>query len=204
MARLLLVRHGETSQNSSLRYWGRSDVPLGDDGERQAERLRERLKGERLDFAYSSPLKRAAVTAVHILSDRHMDLTLHSDLREIDFGEMEGLTFDEVNQRYPDVARMWMERSAALAYPGGESIANLEKRVSNFKGYLGKHITDETVLIVAHSGVLRTLVCQLLNLGLECHWQFRLDLASLTIIETYPQYAILTLLNDCSHLAEVR
>lgn len=202
MSRLLLVRHGETELNSSLRYWGRSDVALSDIGLRQTERLRERLNREKIDFIYSSDLKRALVTAQIIALRDNLKVVACPELREIDFGRLEGLTFDEVNRLYPEVARMWMERNLSLVYPGGESLAELDKRVRQFRSRLEGHNKEETILIVAHSGVLRTLLCQLLGMEPRQRWQIRLDLASLTIIETYRQGAILTLLNDVSHLTE--
>ena len=101
---------------------------------------------------------------------------------------------------YPEITRLWMEQSPELKYPGGESLYQLDNRMSDFRQRLEKHADNETILIVAHSGVLRTLACQLLDKEAQYRWQIRLDLASLTVIETYSQGAILTLLNDVSHL----
>jgi broad specificity phosphatase PhoE len=95
---------------------------------------------------------------------------------------------------------LWRQRSPKLKYPGGESVAEFNSRVSQFVGRLKKHAPQETILIVAHSGSLRSLMCHLLGIDQERRWQFRLDLASLTILETYPAGAILNLLNDVSHL----
>jgi len=202
LSRLLLVRHGETEQNSGFRYWGRSDVALSDIGLRQAERLRERLNIEKIDFIYSSDLKRALITAQIIACKHNLKVIVCPELREIDFGRLEGLTFDEVNHLYPDVARMWMERAPGLIYPGGESLAELDKRVCQFRSRLEGHNEQGTLLVVAHSGVLRTLLCQLLCVEPQQRWQIRLDLASLTIVETYRHGAVLSLLNDVSHLRE--
>lgn len=204
MSRLLLVRHGETELNSSERYWGHTDVALSAVGLRQAERLRDRLATEKINAVYSSDLGRSSLTAETVASKHKLEVVICPELREIDFGQLEGLTFDQVGQLYPEVARLWMERSPELKYPGGESIYQLNNRVGVFMRRLEKHAKEETILIVAHSGVLRTLVCQLLGIELRYRWQFRLDLASLTVIETYPQGAILTLLNDISHLTEGR
>ncbi len=196
---ILLVRHGDTKLNSTERYWGRSDVELSDAGIKQAEELRARLAGEDIDAAYSSDLKRALVTAKTIVSGRRLEVTICDELREVDFGQLEGLKFDEVNHLYPEVAKMWAERSPELKYPGGESLREFTRRVGRFLGRLEEHDAGETILIVAHSGVLRTLICQLLGIELQHRFQLRLDLASLSIVETYPQRAILSLLNDVSH-----
>ena len=200
MSKLLLVRHGETELNSAERYWGRTDVTLSAVGLRQAERLRDRLATEKINAVYSSDLRRSSLTAETIASRHKLEVITCPELREIDFGQLEGLTFDQISQLYPEVTRLWIERSPELKYPGGESIYQLNNRVGVFMRRLEKHAEQETILIVAHSGVLRTLACQLLGIELRHRWQIRLDLASLTVIETYPQGAILTLLNDVGHL----
>ncbi len=202
MSRLLLVRHGETELNSSVRYWGSTDVALSESGLRQAEQLRDRLAAEHIDCVYSSDLKRAVLTAETIASARELEIIVCPELREIDFGEVEGMTFDQISQSCPEIIRLWMERTAELRYPGGESITELEKRVCRFRKRLEKHTGEKTVLIVAHSGVLRTLACQLLHLEAQQRWQMHLDLASITIIETCHERAVLTLLNDISYLAK--
>ncbi len=202
MAKLLLVRHGETELNSSQRYWGRTDVALGPKGLRQAEQLRDRLATEKIDRVYSSQLKRAMTTARIIASLHNLEVTDCPELREVDFGKMEGLNFTEVSSCFPQVARLWIERSPELTYPEGESLIQLENRVAKFRDRLNQHTANETVLIVAHAGVLRTLICQLLEMEMKHRWVIRVDLASLSIVETYPEGGILSLLNDISHLKD--
>ena len=204
MSRLLLVRHGETELNSAERYWGHSDVKLSPLGLRQAERLRDRLAIERIDAVYSSDLQRALATAKIIASRHQLDVITCAELREINFGKLEGLNFEEISQLFPDFAAKWrVQRSTNIEFPGGESLDQLNKRVRNFVGRLKKRKADETVLVVAHAGVLRSLICQLMGLELQHIYHIRLDLASLSILETYPTGAILTLLNDVSHFGSV-
>ncbi len=200
MSRLFLVRHGDTELNSAERYWGNTDVKLSDAGLRQAEGLRDRLATEQINAIYSSDLLRASLTAKIIASGHQLDVITCAELREMNFGELEGLTFDEISRLYPEVTKLWLQRSPKLKYPGGESLDQFNNRVGKFLGRLENHAPQQTILIVAHSGVLRTLVCRLLGIGLRYRWQFRLDLASLTILETYPQGAVLGSLNDVSHL----
>jgi alpha-ribazole phosphatase len=202
LSKLLLVRHGETEMNSTERYWGRTDVGLGPAGLRQAEQLRDRLATERIDYVYSSNMKRAMVTAQTVVSVHHLDVIGCPDLREIDFGQIEGLNFTEVHSRFPKISQMWIRHDPELAYPDGESLPQLESRISDFKSSLSKHAENDTILIVAHSGVLRSLICQLLDLGTVHRWNIRIDLASLSIVETYPGIAILSLLNDTSHITD--
>lgn len=200
MSKLLLVRHGDTKLNSAERFWGRTDVELSAAGMRQAERLRDRLAAQKIDVIYTSNLSRAAVTAKIIASRHQPDIITCAELREINFGKFEGLTFKEINQLYPEATELWSNWSLTLKFPEGESANELNNRVSKFLNRLEKHTPEETILIVAHSAPLRLLICHLLGIELR-HWrQFRLDLASLSIMETYPQGAILNLLNDVSHL----
>jgi len=200
VTKILLVRHGDTALNSAQRYWGQTDVRLSAAGLRQAEKLRDRLAPQKIDGVYSSNLRRSSATAEIIASGRRLNITACTELGEINFGKLEGLTFDEISHLYPEVTKLWHSWSFRLKFPGGESVDQLNNRVSQFVSRLNKHTAEETILIAAHAGPLRLLVCHLLGIEPQ-HWrQFRIDLASLTILETHPQGAILNSLNDISHL----
>lgn len=203
MSRLLMVRHGDTELNSAERLWGRTDVKLDALGLKQAERLRERLAEEKIDVIYSSNLQRALVTAEIIAAKHQLKVITCTELREVDFGELEGLTINEVDQRYPEVTELRMKRSLEMKYPGGDSFLEFSQRVSKFLRRLEHHTTGETVLIVAHSGVLRILLCRLLDMDLRHRWQLHVDLASLSVLETNQRGAILKSLNDVCHLAQL-
>ncbi len=200
MSKLLLVRHGETELSRARRFCGSSDVELSDTGLKQVERLRDRLATQKIDTIYSSDLQRALVTAETIASKHHLNVITCPELREMDYGNCEGLTFDEINRLYPELTESWIKKSLKFKFPGGESLDGFSRRVSKFLGRLEKHAEEETVLIAAHSGTLRMLVCQLLDIELQLWWRTRLDFTSLTILGTYPQEAVLSLLNDISHL----
>jgi len=201
VARLLLVRHGETELNSAQRYWGATDVKLGALGMGQAERLRDHLATERISAIYSSSLQRALTTAETIATRHQLPITPCAELREINFGQVEGLNYEEIGQLFPELAaKMNLPRDLDLQFPGGESLAEMGHRVIGFLDRLVKHTEGETVLIVAHTGVLRILICRLMGIELLHVYHLRLDLASLSILETYPEGAILERLNDISHL----
>ena len=201
VAKLFLVRHGETELNSAERYWGHSDVKLSSLGLWQAERLYHRLKSEKVNAVYASDLRRALATAETIVRGCRLDIVICPELREINFGRVEGLTFAEISQLFPEFAARWRRRDVSLEFPGGESFSGLNKRVSSFTDRLKEHTPAEGVLVVAHAGVLRTLICQLMGIAPCCVYQFRLDLASLSIVDTYPTGAVLSRLNDVSHLS---
>jgi broad specificity phosphatase PhoE len=202
LARLLLVRHGITDFNSTRRFAGYSDVEMSAAGYRQVEQLRDYLADEKIDAIYSSDLRRALATAEVIAAGRKLDIVACSELREVNYGDAEGLTFDEIKRLYPKLAESIANFDLRLEFPGGEHFAGFIKRTCGFLDRLAKPETSETVLIVSHSGPLRALVCHLMGID-QSHWrQFRIDNASLSIVETYPKRVIISLLNGTSHLRE--
>jgi alpha-ribazole phosphatase len=199
MSRLLLVRHGKTKLHQDDRFWGSTDVPLSEEGIRQAEQVAERLAGEKIAAVYTSTLKRARLTGEIIASRHRLEVEALGDLCECNFGYIEGLTFKEISEKYPELAEE-LARGDTVSFPGGENIGQLDGRVRAFVERLQEVKPEETIAIVSHGGPLRLLVCRLLGIGAQ-HWQqLRIDHASLSIVETFPGLAILNLLNDVSHL----
>ena len=204
MSKLLLVRHGLTDFNSNRRFGGYSDIEMSPVGCRQAESLRDRLAEQRIDAVYSSDLKRALNTAEIISAGREIEVITCPELREMNYGYAEGLTFDQISELYPDVAELCLNFSLLLKFPGGEGFEEFIERTIKFVDRLKEHALEETVLVVSHNGPLRVLVCHFLGIDQQ-HWeQIRISNASLSIVETYPQRVVLSLMNDTSHLTGVR
>jgi alpha-ribazole phosphatase len=200
LSRLLLIRHGNTATDNLETFWGQTDIALNETGVIQAERLGKRLSGEHIQEIYSSDLSRALRSAEIIASRHHLSITISKKLREINFGDIEGMTFGEASRQYPELGKSWYSDDLQFRFPNGESISELEKRVTGFISEVVLHNRDRTILIVSHSGVLRMLICHIMGLDLK-HWkQLCLDKASLSIVDTYPETALLSLLNDVSHL----
>ena len=189
MTRLLLVRHGESEYNSARRFAGHVDIGLTEGGLRQVERLRERLSGEKIDAVYCSDLRRAQLTAERLIEGRGLSITTCPELREISYGEIEGLAFSEIQQKYPELAKQIRNFDLEMAFPGGETFMEFVRRVETFKERLANHAESDSVLVVAHGGPLRALLCSLLGIGQTCWWQLRVDNASLSIVETFPSRA---------------
>jgi len=200
LSRILLVRHGITDHNSNRQFAGSTDVELSNDGNWQVERLRDRLAREKIDAIYCSDLKRTLATAQVIASGHDLEIISCPELREMDYGIAEGLTFKEIGSRYPELWESIANFSLELSFPGGECFNELLARAVKFLDKLKGHGEEETVLIVSHGGMLKVLVCDLLGID-HSHWpQIRFDNASLSIVETYSRRVILSLLNDTSHL----
>ena len=200
MSRLLLVRHGDIATDNTERFWGQTDITLNETGILQMEHLAERLSGEPIDEIYSSDLSRAFKSAEIIASRHNLTITTSEKLREIHFGDIEGLTFEDVDRRYPELSKSWSDNDLQFRFPNGESLAELEQRITGFLADIALFNRDRTILIVSHGGLLRMLICHVLGLDLK-HWkQLCLDKASPSIVDTYPETALLSLLNDTSHL----
>ena len=199
MAKLLLVRHGTTKLHKNDRFWGKTDVPLSNIGIKQASQLRTRLATEKITVVYTSTLSRARDTAEIIAAGHKAKLITCDELCECNFGFAEGLTFSEIEHLYPVLAAD-LSNWKAVNFPSGETLEQLNVRVKNFLKRLDNLKAKDTAAIVSHGGPLRLIICNLLGIDMQ-HWQqIRIDRGSLSIMETYPQTAILFSLNDVSHL----
>jgi len=198
MLRLLLARHGLTVANQQHRYIGVSDPPLSDEGLAQAEALAVRLAWEGLTALYSSPLRRALQTAEVIARACGLKAQVEPDLREMDFGCWEGLTRAEIVERYPEQMRAWkMDPTAEPAPHGGESLAQMARRAkAAYDRILARHGDGETVLIVAHGGVLQALLCQALDSPLRARWPYHLRAGVLSELQITDGQAVLASLNE--------
>jgi broad specificity phosphatase PhoE len=167
-SRLILVRHGETEGESSIRYHGRTDVALSDVGRAQMRRvgraIEMRSEARELARVFSSPLVRASEGA-RIVAGESTPLVTIDEFAEVHFGLFEGLTADEIRQRYPEEFTRWdADRFAPdYTYPAGESRAAFADRVE--RG-LERMLTlwtprDDDALLVAHRGVIRAIVRKL-------------------------------------------
>jgi broad specificity phosphatase PhoE len=200
VSRVLLVRHGDIAADMN-RYWGQTDVPLNVHGLAQAEKVGKRLAGEDIGVIYSSDLKRALDAATVIAESHHLSVVPCPELREIGFGQCEGLTFDEMRKRYPSTESIWTADGREVSFPGGESVLALTERLTTFAERL-RCESCGTALVVAHAGSLRVLVCCLAGLELSAWREMHIERASLSIVEIKDRHGTLQLLNDVSHLQE--
>jgi len=200
LPRLLLVRHGTTKYNSESRFIGHSDIDLNARGRRQVELLRDYLAGETIDAVFSSDLKRTMTTARIVTDGRGLDIVACPELREINYGLCEGLTFGEIDSNYPAVAAKCANFSPDLEFPGGENFQEFVQRTTVFLDRLNDYKQSDKILVTSHSGALKALICSLIGIDMEHWWQISIDTASLSIVTIHPRGSVLNRLNDISHL----
>jgi alpha-ribazole phosphatase len=198
--RLYLVRHGQTAWNASRRYMGQYDEPLDATGLAQAAAVARRLKRQPFDAIYSSDLQRAWQTAARIAAGRPLEPQPEPRLREMNFGAWQGLTYAEIEQRDPQALAAWQQDPLLQAPPGGETLGELAGRVRELPGELRLAHSGQEVLLVAHGGPLRTLICLLLGLPAADYWRVNLDNCSISVLELYETSSIVCKLNDTAHL----
>lgn len=155
LTRIVLVRHGETTGESSVRFHGATDVPLSDEGRAQMRAAGKQMLRETFDLVVASPLRRSW-EAASILSGGS-PVRLEPDFREIDFGRWEGLTREEIAARDPELAAQWDQQGLAFDFPGGETRAGFRERtLAGLERLQGSGAGR--ILVVAHKGTVRTIV----------------------------------------------
>jgi broad specificity phosphatase PhoE len=186
--RLLLIRHGEIDSNLQKRFCGITNSPLNTNGIKQAHHLKTLLKKEKVDLIYSSPLLRTRQTSRIVFSNKKIRFA--SELKEIDFGEIECMQVEEVKKKYPEFHRKWLANINTATPPGGESVRECRKRVWGFIQSLikNKNNQNKTIALVMHGGPIKILIAEILKLGNNGFWMFHPEPASATTIEYYNGY----------------
>jgi alpha-ribazole phosphatase len=173
MTRVWLIRHGEPLEGEiSQRCYGSLDIGLSEQGRAQMRWVAEYLKDESISAIYTSPLSRALESARLIAPAATRPIEALEDLREIDFGDFEGLSYDEIASRFPDLFKQWMETPTEVRFPHGECFSQMHARVLEAFRKIHCEREDQTIAIVSHGGVNRILIAWALNM--PGHSVFRL------------------------------
>lgn len=210
MIRLVIVRHGSTAWNvrdcTEARFRGVVDLPLTDEGVTEALATAGRLSGLRLSAVYSSPLGRAMHTA-QIIADPHgLTAAPLEGLGSMDYGDWAGRLESEVARRWPTLYQRWRQDPSSIQIPGGESFADLRDRAcAAVWSVMDRHLDGETIALVSHQVVTKSLICTLTGLPDAAHWRFRQDLCNISRFDFDPDTRrfILEGLNDTCHLTAV-
>jgi alpha-ribazole phosphatase len=191
--RWVLIRHGEPEASARGRCYGKLDVGLSDSGRAQMAGVSEAFRASpmTLDAVYTSPRRRAREGA-EILSGK---IVVDRRLSEIDFGELEGLTYEEAAEQFPDLYQRWMREPTEVNFPSGESFAEMKMRVLEAISAIRDVHSEQTIAIVSHGGVNRIVLAE--ALGIEAQRIFHLDQshAGVNIIDDFDDYSVVRLMN---------
>ena len=198
--RLFLIRHGETRWNEIRKFQGISDVELSPQGVRQAQKLAISLKDEPIAKIYTSPLKRAQQTAAEVAKYHYCSITILDGLAELRQGHLEGLTGEELKQKYPNFLKEWLKNPADLRLPGGESLKELQQRAWQAVERIKEEHPSATIVAVAHNFVNIVILCRILEISLDNFRCLKQDPTAKNLIEFSRKGAIVLLLNDTCHL----
>ncbi len=201
LTRVTLLRHGRTAWNASRRLQGHVDIPLDAHGLAQAAQLAQAFHGEPLDAVYSSDLQRALQTAAPLAAAAGLPVQPQASLRERSFGHLEGATFEEVEQHWPEEARRWRSREPGFAPGGGEALQDFYRRCVQAVADLASRHPGGHIVVVAHGGVLDCLYRAAVGVALQAPRTWQLDNATLNRLLWNGKGFVLVGWNDDSHLA---
>lgn len=198
----VFVRHGQTHANSQNILQGQSESELDQTGRRQARLLALRLHQQApFDFIYSSDLKRAYDTARYICRKTGGEIIRSPELREWNFGELQGRERDELLRKHPDIMRSLYKTGDAVDIPGGESRDEMEQRCQGFIETLARRHAGKRLLLVTHGGTLRAIFRRVVAPpGPDCLQPNAANCSYSSCVFTAEQKWQLTCWNDVSHL----
>lgn len=203
MTELILLRHGETVGQSSIRLYGATDIALSPVGEQQAAAAAAALRSHAFSRIVSSPLQRARRTAeiVHSAQTTPGALAVLADLREVDFGAWEGLTWAEVAERDPDNHRLWQQTRPHFTYPRGESRPDFLRRVQTAAREIPRD--PGPTLAVLHKGVIKAVIAALTGIPYDEAVNLPVPLGSLHHLERRDDRWHLTTSGRTDHLGDL-
>ncbi|SHI00851.1 histidine phosphatase family protein [Sporanaerobacter acetigenes] len=202
MQKLYLVRHGESEWNNLKRIQGQKDTFLTFKGEKQAEKIANRLVSEEIDIIYSSDLKRANETANIIGEKLNLQVTPSEAFREIKFGSWEGLSTEELTEKNSEEHFIWLNQPHNFKMDGAETLYEVQKRAMNKIDSILKSNPNKNILVVSHGATIKTIILGYVGIDLKYYNRMTLNNTSLSIIEFRDRNNVIKLLNDTCHLEE--
>jgi probable phosphoglycerate mutase len=203
VTQIILTRHGQTEWNRVERFRGRADIPLNETGLAQAAATSRRIGSTWKPVAvYTSPLSRAVKTGAIIGTPFGLTPQSLETLTDIDYGEWQGLTPDEVNTRWPDVLDSWYRTPHLTHIPGGETLQTLLERTTHAVHHVLEQHPQDTIVLVGHVSVNRVILLQALGLSLARYWHLAQGTCAINVLEASEGDFTILSLNDTCHLAQ--
>jgi broad specificity phosphatase PhoE len=200
--KLILVRHAETEWNRLNRCQGFADLELNESGKSQVKGLAMSLKDKVISAVYSSDLRRAVDTAKVIADCHGLTVEIDPDLREMNQGDLEGLTFDVIREKYAELLAEWRENPESVRLPLGETLKEVQERALRSVEKIHSKHSGDTVVTVSHNLTIVTLLCKFTGLGLKEFRNFKLQASSKNVILFENGSYKVEVINDVSHLGQ--
>ncbi len=201
---IFLCRHGESEYNAKRIIQGHIDTDLTPKGVIQARLAAEELKNFPIERIFTSDLRRAYRTAQIIADVLGLEVEIDKRLREMHFGEWEGLTYEHIYQNHIEDFHNWLKNPVACPLPSQEDIEDFKERISSFIEFL-KTIEEKNILIVGHGGSIQGIICLSTGLGLEHLWGLRHVNTGISCIRLYESTpSDIKFLNYSNHLEKYK
>lgn len=201
MIRLVMVRHGHVEGISPERFRGRQDVALSERGMREALAVADNVASRwKPAVVYTSPLQRCVRTGVAIAGACKARLDVLQDLNDLDYGDWQWRTHQEVEGRWPELFELWHSAPHRMRFPRGESLQHVGARVADALRFLLERHSGETVVLVGHDSSNRVMLLELLELPLSAYWRIDQDPCGVSEILVNTKHAKVLFLNETQHL----
>ena len=199
MVKLILVRHALTVDNQKSRLSGHIDSSISEEGKEQIDKITNYLKDFDIDKIYTTTSSRTKDTVKKLSELKFIEIIEKESLKEISFGDFEGLTFDEIKDKYPKEFQDMIENGYEYKYPNGESLIDSYNRVCiELDNIISNN--DRTILICSHGGTIRNIITYLISNSYKYHWNFKIDNGSVTILEVQDGFTVITAMNNTSFI----
>lgn len=200
MVKLILVRHALTVDNQKSRLSGHIDSSISEEGKEQIDKITNYLKDFDIDKIYTTTSSRTKDTVKKLSELKSIEIIEKESLKEISFGDFEGLTFDEIKDKYPKEFQDMIENGYEYKYPNGESLIDSYNRVCIELDNIISNNDDRTILICSHGGTIRNIITYLISNSYKYHWNFKIDNGSVTILEAQDGFTVITAMNNTSFI----
>ena len=200
MVKLILVRHALTVDNQKSRLSGHIDSSISEEGKEQIDKITNYLKDFGIDKIYTTTSSRTKDTVKKLSELKSIEIIEKESLKEISFGDFEGLTFDEIKDKYPKEFQDMIEKGYEYKYPNGESLIDSYNRVCIELDNIISNNDDRTILICSHGGTIRNIITYLISNSYKYHWNFKIDNGSVTILEVQDGFTVITAMNNTSFI----
>ena len=200
MVKLILVRHALTVDNQKSRLSGHIDSSISEEGKEQIDKITNYLKDFDIDKIYTTTSSRTKDTVKKLSELKSIEIIEKESLKEISFGDFEGLTFDEIKDKYPKEFQDMIEKGYEYKYPNGESLIDSYNRVCIELDNIISNNDNRTILICSHGGTIRNIITYLISNSYKYHWNFKIDNGSVTILEVQDGSTVITAMNNTSFI----